>query len=503
MSIDATATYPKAQAPSLLVISGSHNGRRIEVPANGIVLGREGEPSSLFGDDPLVSRSHARLSITDKGSVQVEDLGSTNGTFINGIAIFAPSHLSITDVLRIGNVEMRLTQSQETVLAGGAHAAPAAARSGPELLAAGRSLLEQERYDESRQAFLAAAQLPDSTAEACYGLGVIALSQGNLPLAEGNFGQAIQDEPGHANALYQLGYIREQRGERQAAGDFYRKALAAHPGHAGALAGLERTGFRSPELRNAPVSTPPQQQPLAPPPVQQPPTAPPVDPYHSQGVYQLLQADQTAVSQQAVALMDRLEREVKPPRYSAYVGRYFMRTVAWLALPVVLLLVARLVVGIISNRYSGTLPSFLAPTSISHVIGPVVIVMLCVGLAIILIGLVRVNCTAVRIRQGRLQVEKGVFHKHVTNVDFWRVQNIDLDRRLINRLTGDGTLILSLTFSVLPEGYKRKRNRKNPQLKVIEICGFAEGNELKQTYQDLLSLSFLLRGNPIVKGIIQ
>jgi len=87
--------------------------------------------------------------------------------------------------------------------------------------------------------------------------------------------------------------------------------------------------------------------------------------------------------------------------------------------------------------------------------------------------------------------------------DFWRVQNIDLDRRLINRLTGDGTLVLSLTFGVLPEDYKRERNWKKPKLKVVEICGFAKGSELEQTYQDLLSLSFLLRGNPIVKGIIQ
>jgi hypothetical protein len=256
MSMDATATYSRAQAPSLLVISGSHHGRRIEVPASGIILGRDGELSTLFGDDPLVSRSHARLTITDNGSVQVEDLGSTNGTFINGTGIFAPSGLGITDVLRIGNVEMRLAQGQGTVLAGGAHATPAAARSGPELLAAGRALLEQERHEESRQAFLAAAQLPDSAAEACYGLGVIALSQGNLPLAEGYFEQAIQGEPGHANALYQLGYICAQRGERQAAGDFYRRALAAHPGHAGALAGLERTGFRSPELRTAPTPVP-------------------------------------------------------------------------------------------------------------------------------------------------------------------------------------------------------------------------------------------------------
>jgi membrane protein YdbS with pleckstrin-like domain/TPR repeat protein len=500
MSTDTTAAYSMAEAACLLIISGCHHGHRIEVPASGIMIGRDGELSSLFGDDPLVSRSHAKLSIIDNGSVQVEDLGSTNGTLINGIAIFAPSRLNVTDVLRIGNVEMRLAYGQETVLAGGAHT-ESAPRSGPELLEAGRALLEQERYEASRRAFLAAARLPDSSAEACYGLGVIALSQGDLPLAEGYFEQAIYSGPGHANALYQLGYICEQRRDRQAAGDYYHRALAAHPGHAGALVGLERTGFRSPEPPNPPLSSPEQQQPSAP--AQQPPAASPVDLHHSQGVYQLLQADQTAVSQQAVALMDRLECEVRPPRYSGYVGRYFTQTVAWLALPVVFLIVARVVVGVLSSRYSGTLPSFLAPTSISHAIHSLAIVMLCAGLVIILIGFVRVRCTAVRIRQGRLQIEKGVFHKHVTNVDFWRVQNIDLDRRLVNRLTGDSTLVLSLTFGVLPERYKWKRNWKKPKLKVVEICGLAKRSELEQTFQDLLSLSFLLRGNPIVKGIIQ
>ena len=496
MSIDETVTDSWAQASSLLVISGSDEGRRIAVPASGVVLGRDGRASSVFGTDSRVSRRHARLSMTDNGSVQVEDLGSTNGTFINGTAIYEPSLLGISDVLRIGDVEMRLANGQETVLADSTHPAPAAARGGPQLLAAGRALLEQERYGESREAFLAAAQLPDSAAEAAYGLGVIALSQRDHRLAEGYFGQAIRGEPGHANALYQLGYINELRGERQVAGDFYRRALAAHPGHAGALAGLERTGSRPPEPPPAPLAAPPPGPPPAP--VPGPPAAPPVSSYPSQGVYQLLQADQTAVSQQAVALMDRVEREVRPPRFSAYVGRYFARTVVWLAVAVVLLLAAWVAVGVLAGTHGDSLPSFLPV-----VILLVVIVVLCAGLATILIGFIRVRCTAIRIRRGRLQVEKGVFHKHLTNVDFWRVQNIDLDRRLINRLTGDGTLVLSLTFGVLPEDYKRKRNWNKPQLKVVELCGFARGKELEQTYQDLLSLSFLLRGNPIVKGIIQ
>src|SRR5262249_9359963 len=140
MSVDATATYHGAQISSLVIISGSHHGRRILVPASGIVLGRGGEMASLFGDDSLVSREHARISLADDGSVQVEDLGSTNGTFINGIAIAVPSRLGGTDVLRIGAAEMRMTQDNAAGPPGGPSGSPFGARSGADLLAKGRAL---------------------------------------------------------------------------------------------------------------------------------------------------------------------------------------------------------------------------------------------------------------------------------------------------------------------------------------------------------------------------
>jgi hypothetical protein len=38
---------------------------------------------------------------------------------------------------------------------------------------------------------------------------------------------------------------------------------------------------------------------------------------------------------------------------------------------------------------------------------------------------------------------------------------------------------------------------------VVEVCGLAHGPQLIELHQDLLNLTFLLRGNPIVKGIIQ
>lgn len=52
-----------------------------------------------------VSRRHARISMTQKG-MQIEDLGSQNGTTINGVAIKQPSPVRPGDIIRIGHVPL-------------------------------------------------------------------------------------------------------------------------------------------------------------------------------------------------------------------------------------------------------------------------------------------------------------------------------------------------------------------------------------------------------------
>lgn len=52
-----------------------------------------------------VSRRHAKISVTPKG-VFVEDLGSQNGTTINGVAVRQPSPIRPGDIVRIGHVPL-------------------------------------------------------------------------------------------------------------------------------------------------------------------------------------------------------------------------------------------------------------------------------------------------------------------------------------------------------------------------------------------------------------
>ena len=70
----------------------------------GILIGRASDCQLLLDDD-YVSTRHARISRTPTG-YQVEDLGSTNGTFVNNQRVTAPTPFGIEDTLRIGRTMM-------------------------------------------------------------------------------------------------------------------------------------------------------------------------------------------------------------------------------------------------------------------------------------------------------------------------------------------------------------------------------------------------------------
>jgi pSer/pThr/pTyr-binding forkhead associated (FHA) protein len=57
-------------------------------------------------DAPLVSRVHCRLTTDAGGRLDVEDLKSTNGTFVNDQRVTGPTRLEAGDRLRVGRVEL-------------------------------------------------------------------------------------------------------------------------------------------------------------------------------------------------------------------------------------------------------------------------------------------------------------------------------------------------------------------------------------------------------------
>ncbi len=70
-------------------------------------------------DDPSVSRMHARMSLEEGGTLLVQDLRSTNGTYINGKEV-KREHASVGDRIRIGEVPFYVAAVGESGVVGGA-----------------------------------------------------------------------------------------------------------------------------------------------------------------------------------------------------------------------------------------------------------------------------------------------------------------------------------------------------------------------------------------------
>jgi FHA domain-containing protein len=90
-------------------------GAGSEHPVDGeLILGRDHASADLVIDDPGVSRRHARV-LADRGGVMIEDLGSSNGTYVNGRRISGPVEVGPGDDLQLGDTVVGLAGAPPTV----------------------------------------------------------------------------------------------------------------------------------------------------------------------------------------------------------------------------------------------------------------------------------------------------------------------------------------------------------------------------------------------------
>jgi hypothetical protein len=297
------------------------------------------------------------------------------------------------------------------------------------------------------------------------------LAQGRVQESEVLFRQVLTSPTHAAIGFYGIGLTRLVADDVQAAQSLFEQALTLDPANANALYQLGAIAEREGSIDEARssyervlalvpghVGAQERLRTIRPQPAVSAPiprenkfqSATPVpmarETHQGSAMYEFLRQDPSPLSRQTVAALDALEMKVHP-KSAAYVGRH----------PIRLVLISALTLGLAA-----------------------------------VVGYVRVRSITVTIEQGRLQISRGIFGRRLVNVDLWHVRGIQLERSFVNRLTGHGTLMLELAQQSGVNGNKP-----------LELVGIARGQRLEDLYQQLLNAVFLLRSNPLVKGIIQ
>jgi len=119
----------------LVVVQGKPLGREVPLAMGRFLIGR-GADCHLRPASELVSRHHCVLTVT-ADTIRVEDLGSTNGTLVNGRRIQSETELGHGDLLEIGPLAFALRMEEPA-------GAPAAVPTGPPEI----SSTEMDRADD-------------------------------------------------------------------------------------------------------------------------------------------------------------------------------------------------------------------------------------------------------------------------------------------------------------------------------------------------------------------
>jgi pSer/pThr/pTyr-binding forkhead associated (FHA) protein len=85
----------------LIIVQGPGTGHTFTLGTDPVIIGREAPSAKFVIADPAVSRRHAQISRQDDGYV-IEDLNSTNGTFINAQRVVGVVPLTPGDLIEFG-----------------------------------------------------------------------------------------------------------------------------------------------------------------------------------------------------------------------------------------------------------------------------------------------------------------------------------------------------------------------------------------------------------------
>ena len=105
-AVDVPRPTGVAIAKRLVITSGPKEGLEIELPSEQLAIGRSSESGLVIRDD-YTSTHHARLLLWNDGWV-VQDLDSTNGTFLDGTRVTLPTLVPLNTPVTIGTTTFEL-----------------------------------------------------------------------------------------------------------------------------------------------------------------------------------------------------------------------------------------------------------------------------------------------------------------------------------------------------------------------------------------------------------
>jgi Inner membrane component of T3SS, cytoplasmic domain len=99
---------PRVESGRLVVVKSPalDEGDELTLDSSALLLGRGSTNDVNLARDEYASTSHARVEPRRDG-VWLEDVGSTNGTYLNGIKLSRAKRLTPGDIVRVGETELR------------------------------------------------------------------------------------------------------------------------------------------------------------------------------------------------------------------------------------------------------------------------------------------------------------------------------------------------------------------------------------------------------------
>lgn len=102
----AAPARPRSSARRLVVTDGALTGTTLTLDDTAVTLGRADDSTLVLTDD-YASTHHARL-VPGDGAWVIEDLGSTNGTFLDGERLTRPTPVPLGHEIRVGRTALEL-----------------------------------------------------------------------------------------------------------------------------------------------------------------------------------------------------------------------------------------------------------------------------------------------------------------------------------------------------------------------------------------------------------